>query len=81
MQREKMKYQKPVIYSVEVGQILPIAAASGGVTIGGGDNASGGGGGGGGGGGTYPPMQSKPYNLWEYDDETYDDETAYEYGW
>lgn len=78
MQREKMKYQKPVIYSVEVGQILPIATSPGGsVTVPGGGNASGGGGG----GGTPPPMQSKPYNLWEYDDETYDDETAYEYGW
>ena len=78
MQREKMKYQKPVIHSVEVGQILPIAASPGGsVTVPGGGNASGGGGG----GGTYPPMESKPYDLWEYDDETYDDETAYEYGW
>lgn len=78
MQREKMKYQKPVIHSVEVGQILPIAASPGGsVTVPGGGNASGGGGG----GGTPPPMQSKPYDLWEYDDETYDDETAYEYGW
>lgn len=78
MQREKMKYQKPVIYSVEVGQILPIAASPGGsVTVPDGGNASGGGGG----GGTPPPMQSKPYNLWEYDDETYDDETAYEDDW
>lgn len=78
MQREKMKYQKPVIHSVEVGQILPIAASPGGsVTVPGGGNASGGGGG----EGTYPPMESKPYDLWEYDDETYDDETAYEYGW
>lgn len=78
MQREKMKYQKPVIHSIEVGQILPIAASPGGsVTVPGGGNASGGGGG----GGTYPPMESKPYDLWEYDDETYDDETAYEYGW
>lgn len=76
MQREKMKYLKPVIYSVEVGQILPIAASPG-VTVPGGGNASGGGGG----GGTPPPMESKPYDLWEYDDETYDDETAYEYGW
>lgn len=75
MQREKKKYQKPVIHSVEVGQILPIATSPGGsVTVHGGGNASGG-------GGTPPPMQSKPYNLWEYDDETYDDETAYEYGW
>ena len=73
-----MKYLKPVIHSVEVGQILPIAASPGGsVTVPSGGNASGGGGG----GGTPPPMQSKPYNLWEYDDETYDDETAYEYGW
>lgn len=70
MQREKKKYQKPVIYSVEVGQILPIAASpGGGVEI-----PPGGPGGG-------RPMQSKPYDLWEYDDETYDDETAYEYGW
>ena len=68
-----MKYQKPVIHSVEVGQILPIAAASGGdVNIPPDGNASGGG---------KPPMHSKPYDLWEYDDETYDDETAYEYGW
>ena len=73
-----MKYLTPVIHSVEVGQILPIAASPGGsVTVPGGGNASGGGGG----GGTPPPMQSKPYDLWEYDDETYDDETAYEYGW
>ena len=73
-----MKYQKPVIHSVEVGQILPIAASPGGsVTVPGGGNASGGGGG----GGTYPPMESKPYDLWEYDDETYDDETAYEDEW
>ena len=73
-----MKYQKPVIHSVEVGQILPIATSPGGsVTVPGGGNASGGGGG----GGTPPPMHSKPYDLWEYDDETYDDETAYEYGW
>lgn len=78
MQREKMKYLKPVIHSVEVGQILPIAASPGGsVTVPGGGNASGGGGG----GGTPPPMQSKPYDLWEYDDETYDDETAYEDDW
>lgn len=56
-----MKYQKPVIYSVEVGQILPIAASPGGVTIPGGGNASGGGDGGG--GGTPPPMQS-PRNYW-----------------
>lgn len=69
MQREKMKYQKPVIHSVEVGQILPIATSPGGVEI------PGGGPGGG------RPMESKPYDLWEYDDETYDDETAYEYGW
>ena len=69
MQREKMKYQKPVIYSVEVGQILPIATSPGGVEIPGG---------GPGGGRT---MESKPSDLWEYDDETYDDETAYEYGW
>lgn len=66
MQREKMKYQKPVIHSVEVGQILPIA-----VSVTGGGNASEGGG----------AMQSKPYDLWEYDDETYDDETAFEDDW
>lgn len=70
MQREKMKYQKPVIHLVEVGQILPIAASPGGSVV----ILPGGPGGG-------RPMQSKPYNLWEYDDETYDDETAYEYGW
>lgn len=70
MQREKMKYQIPVIHLVEVGQILPIAASpGGGVEI-----LPGGPGGG-------RPMQSKPYNLWEYDDETYDDETAYEDDW
>lgn len=81
MQREKMKYQKPVIHLVEVGQILPIAAASGGVTIGGGDNASGGGGEGGGGGGTPPPMQS-PRNYWGSGFQTDDDnETAYEDDW
>lgn len=83
MQREKMKYLKPVIYSVEVGQILPIAASlSGSVTVPGGGNASGGGdGGGGGGGGTAPPMQS-PRNYWGSSFQTDDDdETAYEYDW
>lgn len=75
MQREKMKYQKPVIHLVEVGQILPIAASPGGVVeIPGGGPASGG-------GGTPPPMQS-PRNYWgsgfQSDD---DDETAYEYDW
>ena len=68
MQREKMKYQKPVIYLVEVGLVRHVAAASGPTIEGGGP-----------GGGR--PMESKPYDLWEYDDETYDDETAYEYGW
>ena len=78
MKRVKKKYQKPVIYSVEVGQILPIATSpGGGVTIPGGDNASGGGG-----GGTPPPMQSPPRDLWESGLQTDDDdETAYEYGW
>lgn len=81
MQREKMKYQKPVIHLVEVGQILPIAAASGNVSIGGGDNASGGGGEGGGGGGTPPPMQS-PRNYWGSGFQTDDDnETADEIEW
>ena len=77
MQREKMKYQKPVIHSVEVGQILPIAAASAGPSVDYGGNASGGGGEGGGGGGTTSrPMQSPPRNFWgsgfltEDDDET-----------
>lgn len=82
MQREKMKYQKPVIYSVEVGQILPIAAASAGPSVDYGGNASGGGGEGGGGGGTTSrPMQS-PRNYWGSGFQTDDDdETAYEYGW
>lgn len=74
MQREKMKYQKPVIYSVEVGQILPIAAASPDVSVSNGGNSSEGGG----------PMQSPPRNYWgrgfQTDDDD-DDETAYEYGW
>lgn len=70
MQREKKKYLKPVIHSVEVGQILPIAASPGGGVEIPGDGPGGG-----------RPMQSKPYNLWEYDDETYDDETAYEDDW
>lgn len=73
MQREKMKYLKPVIHSVELDLVRHVAAASGGdVNIPPDGNASGGG---------KPPMQSKPYDLWEYDDETYADETAYEYGW
>ena len=76
MQREKMKYLTPMIHSIELDLVCPIA-----FSVTGGGNASGGGGGGGDGGGTCPPMQSKPYDLWEYDDETYDDETAYEYGW
>lgn len=67
MQREKMKYQKPVIYSVEVDLVRHVA-----VSIPNGGPASENG---------KPPVQSKPYDLWEYDDETYDDETAYEYGW
>lgn len=73
MQREKMKYQKPVIHSVEVGQILPIAASpGGGVEIPGGGPASGGGG----------PMQSPPRNYWGSGFQTDDDdETAYEYDW
>lgn len=71
-----MKYQKPVIHLVEVGQILPIAASPGGsVTVPGGGNASGGGdGGGGGGGGTPPPMQSPPRNFWGSGFQTEDDE-------
>lgn len=78
MQREKMKYQKPVIHLVEVGQILPIATSPG-VTVPGGGNASGGGDGGG--GGTPPPMQS-PRNYWGSSFQTDDDdETAYEYDW
>ena len=73
-----MKYLKPVIHSVEVGQILPIAASPGGsVTVPGGGNASGGGGG----GGTLPLMQS-PRNYWGSGFQTDDDdETAYEYDW
>ena len=68
-----MKYQKPVIHSVEVGQILPIAASpGGGVEIPGGGPASGGGG----------PMQSPPRNYWGSGFQTDDDdETAYEYDW
>lgn len=76
MQREKKKYLTPMIHSIELDLVCPIA-----LSVTGGGNASGGGGGGGGGGGTYPPMQSKSYDLWEYDDETYDDETAYEDDW
>lgn len=77
-----MKYLKPVIHSIEVGQILPIAAASAGPTVDYGGNASGGGGEGGGGGGTTSrPMQS-PRNYWGSGFQTDDDdETAYEYGW
>ncbi len=73
MQREKMKYQKPVIHLVEVGQILPIATSpGGGVTIPDGGPASGEGG----------PMQSPPRNYWGSGFQTDDDdETAYEYGW
>lgn len=72
MQREKMKYQKPVIHSIELDLVRHVATS--GPNVGGGDDASKVEGG-------APPMQSKPYDLWEYDDETYDDETAYEYGW
>ncbi len=68
MQREKMKYQKPVIYSVELDLVRHVAAASGPTIEGGGP-----------GGGR--PMESKPYDLWEYGFDTDDDETAYEYGW
>ena len=72
MQREKMKYQKPVIHSVEVGQILPIATSPGGVEIPGGGPASGEGG----------PMQSPPRNYWGSGFQTDDDdETAYEDDW
>lgn len=74
--RVKKKYLTPMIHSIELDLVRHVAAASE-VFVPGGGNASGGGGG----GGTPPPMQSKPYDLWEYDDETYDDETAYEYGW
>ena len=77
MRRVKKTYLTPMIHSIELDLVRHVAAASG-PTIGGAGNASGGSGGG---GGTYPPMQSKPYDLWEYDDETYDDETAYENGW
>ena len=76
MRRVKKTYLTPMIHSIELDLVCPIA-----FSITGGGNASGGGGGGGGGGGTPRPMESKPYDLWEYDDETYDDETAYEYGW
>ena len=71
MQREKMKYQKPVIYSVEVGQILPIAASPD-VSVSNGGNASEGGG----------PMQSPPRNYWGRGFQTDDDdETAYDDDW
>ena len=73
--RVKKKYLTPMIHSIELDLVRHVAAASP-VVVPGGGNASGGGG-----GGETPPMQSKPYDLWEYDDETYDDETAYEYGW
>lgn len=68
MQREKMKYLKPMIHSIELDLVRHVAAASD-ITIGGGGPGGG------------RPMESKPYDLWEYDDETYDDETAYENGW
>lgn len=68
-----MKYLKPMIHSIELDLVRHVAAASD-ITIGGGGDASKVEGG-------PPPMQSKPYDLWEYDDETYDDETAYEYDW
>ena len=72
--RVKKKYLTPMIHSIELDLVCPIATSGGGgVTIPPGGDASG--------GGTPPPMESKPYDLWEYDDETYDDETAYEYGW
>ena len=74
--RVKKKYLTPMIHSIELDLVRHVAAASGPPTIEGGGNASGGGG-----GGETPPMQSKPYDLWEYDDETCGDETAYEYGW
>lgn len=77
MQREKKKYLTPMIHSIELDLVRHVATSGGGVvTFPPGGPASGGGG-----GGRTPPMQSKPYDLWEYDDETYDDETAYEYGW
>lgn len=63
-----MKYQKPVIYSVEVDLVRHVAAASGPNIEGGGD-------------GNGRPMQSKPYDLWEYGFDTDDDETAYEDDW
>lgn len=78
MQREKKKYLTPMIHSIEVGQILPIAASPG-VTVPGAGNASEREDG----GGTPPPMQS-PRNYWGSGFQTYDDdddETAYEYGW
>ena len=67
MRRVKKKtYLTPMIHSIELDLVCPIA-----VSVPGGGNASEGGG----------SMDSKPYDLWEYDDETYDDKTAYEYGW
>ena len=65
--RVKKKYLTPMIRSIELDLVRPIATS--GPTIEGGGPGSG------------RPMESKPYDLWEYDDETYDDETAYEYGW
>ena len=62
-----------MIHSIELDLVRHVAAASGGdVNIPPDGNAGENG---------KPPMHSKPYDLWEYDDETYDDETAYEYGW
>lgn len=70
MKRVKKKYQTPVTLSIEVGLILPIAASPGGGVV----IPPGGPGGG-------RPMQSKPYDPWEYGFDTDDDETAYEYDW
>lgn len=67
--RVKKKYLTPMIHSIELDLVRPIATSGGGgVTILPGSGSGG-------------PMHSKPYDLWEYDDETCDDETAYEYGW
>ena len=66
--RVKKKYLTPMIHSIELDLVRHVATSGGGVTILPGSGHGG-------------PMQSKPYDLWEYDDETYDDETAYEYGW
>ena len=73
MRRVKKTYLTPMIRSIELDLVRHVAAASDGdvnIPPGGGTSENG-----------KPPMQSKPYDLWEYDDETYDDETAYEYGW